>query len=221
MLPPLPILFEDAEALVIDKRAGLDVNTPRRGGPSVEAMLGAFRLGFERPPTIVHRLDCDTSGCLLLARTAKAHKRFQQAFEAGQVKKTYCAVLDGLPAEDTGLIDLALGKISSAQAGWRMVPDPKGKAARTHWRVLARNGHRSLIEFTPETGRTHQLRVHAVAGLGAPIMGDPVYGRAEPGGMMLHAIRLEVERQGRAPVIANAPWPARFAAAGFAAPEPA
>ena len=92
----LPILFEDAEALVIDKPAGLDVTTPRRGGPCVEAMLGTLRLGFARAPTILHRLDKDTSGCLLLARSDRAHKRLQQAFEGGLVKKTYHAIVEGV-----------------------------------------------------------------------------------------------------------------------------
>lgn len=213
--PPLPILFEDAEALVIDKPAGLDVTTPRRGGTSVEAMLAHFALGFQRPPTIVHRLDKDTSGCLLLARTQRAHKRLGQAFEAGLVRKTYIAVLDGVPDGDSGMIDLALGKVSSREAGWRMIPDEKGKPARTHWRVLAREERRTLIEFKPETGRTHQLRVHALAGLGHPIVGDPVYGTPTRHGLLLHAVALEVPRDGKADVTATAPWPERFIAAGF------
>ncbi|MBK8629576.1 MAG: RluA family pseudouridine synthase [Sphingomonadales bacterium] len=212
----LPILFEDAEALVIDKPAGLDVTTPRRGGPCVEAMLGTLRLGFARAPTILHRLDKDTSGCLLLARSDRAHKRLQQAFEGGLVKKTYHAIVEGVINEDAGLIDLALSKVSSREAGWRIVPDPKGKAARTHWRVLDRQGGRTMIEFTPETGRTHQLRVHALAGLGLPIWGDPVYGQPSALGMLLHAVRLEVPRPGKEAIRAEAPWPERFTRAGFA-----
>lgn len=210
-----PILFQDADALVIDKRAGLDVTRPRRGGPSVEAMLPALALGFRRAPSIVHRLDCDTSGCLLLARTDRAHRRFQQAFEAGLVEKAYVAILDGEPEGDDGLIDLPLAKVSSAAAGWRMVADAKGKAAQTHWHVLARHEGRALIRFKPETGRTHQLRVHAASGLGAPILGDPVYGQPRADGLMLHAISLSVPRDGRGPVVAHAPWPDRFAALGF------
>lgn len=212
----LPILFEDAECLVINKPAGLDVTTPRRGGPSVEAMLGTLKLGFARAPTILHRLDKDTSGCLLLARTDRAHKRLQQAFEAGQVSKTYLAIVEGLTEGDAGTIDIPLGKISSREEGWRIVPDPKGKAARTHWRVLDRQAGRTLIEFTPETGRTHQLRVHALAGLGLPIAGDPVYGQPSALGMLLHAVRLEVPRAGKTAIIAEAPWPDRFTRAGFA-----
>lgn len=213
----LPILFEDADALVIDKPAGLDVTTPRRGGSSVEATLGSLRLGFARAPTIMHRLDKDTSGCLLLARSDRAHKRLQQAFEGGLVTKTYHAVVAGLVDADSGTIDLALSKISSREAGWRIVPDPKGKAACTHWRVLDRQDGRTLIEFSPETGRTHQLRVHALSGLGLPIVGDPVYGQPSALGMLLHAVRLEVPRPGKDTIRATAPWPERFTRAGFAA----
>ncbi len=211
----LPILFEDADALVIDKPAGLDVTTPRRGGPSLEAMLGTLRLGFSRPPTIMHRLDKDTSGCLLLARSDRAHKRMQQAFEGGLVRKTYHAIVEGLVETDAGVVNLALSKVSSRETGWRIVPDPKGRAAVTHWRVIDRQGGRTLIEFAPETGRTHQLRVHALAGLGLPIVGDPVYGQPSALGMLLHAVRLEVPRAGKDAILAEAPWPERFTRAGF------
>ena len=128
-----------------------------------------------RLPLPVHRLDRDTSGCLLLARNPKAHKRFAAAFEAGVVEKTYLAVLEGIPSESQGVIDMALGKTSSAQEGWRIVPDPKGKRAVTHWQILAEAGGRCLVEFKPETGRTHQIRVHmAYAGHG--LVGDQTYG---------------------------------------------
>ena len=157
----------------------------------------------------MHRLDRDTSGCLLLARNPKAHVRFQQAFEAGQVEKTYLAVLAGVPEASKGEIDMPLAKVSTREAGWRMVADPKGKAARSKWRVLAERDGRVLIEFTPATGRTHQLRVHAASGLGIPIVGDPIYGRGgEP--MMLHASRLRLERVGKQAVAADAPLPQLF-----------
>src|SRR5580692_12523820 len=94
------IIFIDGEAIVLDKPAGLPVTTPRAGGGSVEALAPAvLRFGFARAPTLVHRLDRDTSGCLLLARNPKAHRRFAAAFEAGEVAKTYLAMLDGLPAD--------------------------------------------------------------------------------------------------------------------------
>jgi tRNA pseudouridine32 synthase/23S rRNA pseudouridine746 synthase len=203
------VLFVDGEALVIDKPAGLPVDPPRDGSLSLENHLESLRLGFKRWPVPVHRLDRDTSGCLLLARNPKAGARFQQAFEAGIVEKRYLAVLDGV-IEGEGEIDLALGKVSSAEAGWRIVPDAKGKAARTRWRALTVKDGRTLVEFRPATGRTHQIRVHAASGLGVPVVGDPVYGRADAGGMLLHAAELVVPRAGKDPVRAEAPLPERF-----------
>jgi len=207
--------FIDGEAIVIDKPAGLPVSAPRRGGISLEDHLDALRFGFQRRPAPVHRLDQDTSGCLLLARHPKALKRFAAAFADGAVTKTYLGILAGDPGSDAGTIDLALGKTSSAAAGWRIVPDPKGKAAVTHWRRIAAHGGFSLIAFRPETGRTHQLRVHALAGLGRALVGDPVYGEPHRSGMMLHAYRLGLARPGKAPIDATAPLPARFMALGF------
>ncbi|MBD8640572.1 MULTISPECIES: RluA family pseudouridine synthase [unclassified Sphingomonas] len=209
------VLFLDGEALIIDKPAGLPVDPPRDGSLSLENHLESLKFGFQRWPMPVHRLDRDTSGCLLLSRNPKAHARLQQAFEQGLVSKRYLAVLDGVPAEETGTIDMPLGKISSAEEGWRMVEDAKGKAARTGWRVLATRDGRSLVEFIPQTGRTHQIRVHAALGLGAAVVGDPVYGQKDRLGMMLHAQRLVVPRPGKADVVGIAPLPERFATAGF------
>ena len=208
------VLFIDGEALVIDKPAGLAVHPGARTPESLEDYLGALRFGFKRKPLPVHRLDRDTSGCLLLARNPKAHKRFQRAFEARQVEKTYVAVLDGMPEAEAGTIDLALDKVSSAEAGWRMVPDPAGRAAVTHWRVAAVRDGRAVILFSPETGRTHQIRVHASDGIGIPISGDPVYGRGK-GPMLLHAFSLRVDRGEKPPVEAIAPLPPSFVSAGF------
>lgn len=163
----------------------------------------------------VHRLDQDTSGCLLLARNPKVLKRFAAAFEMREARKSYLAIVAGEPADDSGMVEMALKKSSTREMGWRIVPDSAGKAARTGWRVLERASGRALLLLTPETGRTHQLRVHCASGLGLPIVGDPVYGRGEPDGMMLHAWRLEVARAGKPPVRAEAPLPARFGAAGF------
>ena len=208
------VLFIDAEALVIDKPAGLSVHPGPRTRESLEDYLDDLRFGFARRPSPVHRLDRDTSGCLLLARHPKAHKRFQRAFEEGAVAKTYVAILDGILEEEEGMIDMPLAKVSTREQGWRMVRDANGKPAVTRWRRLAVREGRSAILFTPATGRTHQLRVHAVAGLGAPIVGDPVYG-AGNGPMLLHALSLRLERPGKKPVEARAPLPSSFAQAGF------
>lgn len=203
------ILFIDAEAIVIDKPAGLPVDTPRAGGDSVASRADELKLGFQREPVAMHRLDQDTSGCLLLARNPKARAKFQQAFESGSVEKTYLAVVEGVPEDAEGVIDLALAKFSTAETGWRMVPDDKGKSARTRWRKLGERDGQSLIEFQPLTGRTHQIRVHAARGLGAPIVGDPVYGSAG-GPMLLHSRRIIVPRGNKPPIDVLAPVPDSF-----------
>ena len=208
------VLFIDGEALVIDKPAGLPVDRPRDRAQSLEDMLGELTFGFQRLPLPVHRLDRDTSGCLLLARNPKAHKRFGQAFEAGTVVKRYIAILEGEPAEDEGLIDLPLLKISTEEEGWRMTGANNGKAARTRWQVLERKNGRSMLAFFPETGRTHQIRVHAAEGLGMPIVGDPVYGTGGPA-VMLHAAELTIPRDGKPDIHAEAPLPLRFGNIGF------
>jgi tRNA pseudouridine32 synthase / 23S rRNA pseudouridine746 synthase len=205
------VLFMDRTALVIDKPAGLPVDRPKNGGPALASQLDLLRFGAFRPPSPVHRLDRDTSGCLLLARGPAAHRRFQQAWETGQVEKRYLAIVEGDPAGSAGEIDLPLAKRSTAARGWWIEPDAGGKPARTRWRVLARSAGLSLVAFEPLTGRTHQIRVHAARALGAPVLGDPVYGRAGPA-MLLHAWQLALPRTGEAPVAATAPVPARFAA---------
>ncbi|MFU7526900.1 RluA family pseudouridine synthase [Qipengyuania sp. ASV99] len=224
----IPILFEDAEALVIDKPAGLPVDRPKRGGPALFDHIEQLKLGFQRPPVAVHRLDTDTSGCLLLARNPKALKRFNKAFEDRLVGKTYLAVIDFEPREQSGTIELALSKISSAEKGWRMIAAKKGKPAISQWELLETIGDgdrkRSLIRFRPKTGRTHQLRVHALQGLGAPLLGDPIYGPVHGQNKgaprtMLHAESITVEREGKMPIIAFAPFPEDFLRAGLSPPE--
>jgi tRNA pseudouridine32 synthase/23S rRNA pseudouridine746 synthase len=208
------ILFLDGEAIVLDKPAGLAVHPGPSTPESLERFLHHFRFGFERKPLPVHRLDRDTSGCLLLSRNPKAHRRFHRAFEEGRVEKSYVAVVAGVPDRTEGVVELALAKISSASEGWRMVPDPSGKAAVTHWRLVTVVEGRAMILFKPETGRTHQIRVHAAEGLGLPIIGDPVYGVSGVP-MLLHARSLRLERPGKNPVAAEAPLPLHFHEAGF------
>ncbi len=209
------VLFLDGEALVIDKPAGLPVDRPRDGAISLENHLNSLTFGFQRWPQAVHRLDRDTSGCLLLSRNPKAHARFQQAFEAGTVEKRYVAILDGVPEGESGVIELPLAKVSTVERGWWMTADAKGKSARTAWTLLGTHDGRALVEFRPETGRTHQIRVHALEGLGLPVTGDPTYGTAHKGGTMLHAAKLTVPRGNKEAIVAEAPWPERFHALGF------
>ena len=188
------VLFIDAEALVLDKPSGLPVDAPRRGGDSIAARIDELKCGFKRPPAAMHRLDTDTSGCLLFARTAKARSAFQQAFESRAVEKYYLAIVAAEIAEEQGVIDVPLAKHSTAEAGWRMVPDDHGLSATTRWRRLAVRDGATLVEFRPLTGRTHQIRAHAREAFGRGILGDRVYG--VPGGpMLLHASRLVVPRE--------------------------
>jgi tRNA pseudouridine32 synthase/23S rRNA pseudouridine746 synthase len=203
------ILFIDAEAIVIDKPAGLPVDSPRRGGDSIASRLDELKCGFKRPPTPMHRLDTDTSGCLLFARTPKARALFQRAFETQAVEKYYLAVVATQIGEERGMIDFPLAKRSSAEAGWKMVSDPQGAKAATRWRGLEVRDGRTLVEFQPLTGRTHQIRAHAREAFGRGIVGDRVYG--VPGGpMLLHAVRLVVRREGKAAIDVTAPLPESF-----------
>jgi len=203
------ILYIDAEALVLDKPAGLPVDAPRRGGDSIAARIGELKCGFQRPPAAMHRLDTATSGCLLFARTAKARSAFQQAFEARAVEKYYLAIVARELAEDRGVIEVPLAKTSSERAGWKMVADDHGLEAITRWRRILVRGGSTLVEFRPLTGRTHQIRAHAREAFGRGIVGDRVYG--VPGGpMLLHASRLVVPRLAKPAIDVTAPLPEYF-----------
>jgi len=203
------ILFIDAEALVLDKPAGLPVDAPRAGGDSIASRIDELKCGFQRPPTAMHRLDTDTSGCLLFARTAKARSVFQHAFETRAVEKHYLAVVATEVAEQEGVIDMPLAKTSSAEAGWRMVADDHGLEAITRWRRILVHGGSTLVEFRPLTGRTHQIRAHAREAFGRGIVGDRVYG-VPSGPMLLHASRLVVPRDRKATIDVTAPLPKYF-----------
>jgi tRNA pseudouridine32 synthase/23S rRNA pseudouridine746 synthase len=203
------VLYIDAEAIVIDKPAGLPVDAPRRGGDSIASRVDELKCGFRRPPTAMHRLDTDTSGCLLFARTPKARAQFQREFETRRVEKYYLAVIGREVAEDKGVIDMPLTKTSSAEAGWKMVRADHGPSALTYWRRLAVRDGSTLVEFRPQTGRTHQIRVHAREEFGTGIVGDRMYGI--PGGpMLLHASRLVVPREGKPAIDVSAPLPDYF-----------
>ena len=129
-------------------------------------------------PWLAHRLDADTSGCLLIALRKTALREAQALFASGQVAKVYWAVVHGRPDAESGRIERNLSK-RTGPAGWRMVQDPAGQPAITDWRLLGTDGARSWLELRPKTGRTHQIRVHC-AGLGCAIVGDPLYGADAP-----------------------------------------
>ncbi len=189
-LPMLPILFQDDRFVVVDKPAGLPVHAGPRGGASVEDVFP--QLSRRRDgPWLAHRLDADTSGCLVIALRRAALHAAQAEFAAGRAEKIYWAVVQGGPGADEGSIDANLSKQTS-RAGWRMVIDPAGQTAVTDWRVLGRSDGQTWLELRPRTGRTHQIRVHC-ASIGCALLGDPIYGAGDgPLQLLARAITLRL-----------------------------
>ena len=172
--------------MVIDKPAGIAVHPGPGGGPDLESGFDALRFGLPYPPALAHRLDRDTSGCLVLGRHPKALRRLGTLFSGGLVEKVYWAVVEGRPPETEGRVETGLKKLTRG-TGWRMVVDPGGQRAVTDYRLLGADYVRAWLGLRPRTGRTHQLRVHCAV-LGCPVVGDPVYGNRQGGqGLQLYA----------------------------------
>ena len=207
------LLYRDGLMLVLNKPAGIPVHRGPKGGDNLEAGFDALRFGLPRPPALAHRLDRDTSGCLVLGRHRKALARLGLLFKQGRIAKTYWAAVEGAPSETEGLIDLPLGRLDATR-GWWMKVDPLGAPARTSWRVMGRDGARTWLALSPLTGRTHQLRVHCAA-MGWPIVGDPIYGMAGDGSPPLHlharsiAVPLSASKE---PIRVTAPVPGHMGA---------
>src|SRR5215218_1154291 len=202
------VLYRDGLMLVIDKPAGMAVHRGPQGGESLEDHFGALRYGLPRAPALAHRLDRDTSGCLVLGRHRKALALLGKLFKNGRIGKTYWAVVEGGPAEPEGRIDIPLGKMDESR-GWWMKPDPQGQPAATTWTVMGRGEGLTWLALEPLTGRTHQLRVHC-AELGFPIVGDNIYGSAprHAPGMHLHAREIVVPLyRNKPPIKVTAPVP--------------
>src|ERR1044071_7705520 len=156
------VLYRDGLMLVIDKPAGLPVHRGPKGGANLEASFNALCFGLPRPPVLAHRLDKDTSGCLVLGRHRKATASLGLLFKHGKIDKTYWTVVEGGPTADEGTIDLPLGRLN-AERGWWQKPDPEGQQAVTTWKVRGRGDGLTWGALEPATGRTHPLRVHTSA----------------------------------------------------------
>ena len=208
----IPVLYEDADCVVMNKPAG--VLTHAQGTFSPEATVATFlrsRLagGFSGARAgVVHRLDRATSGVIIGAKNQEALSWLQKQFAQRKVKKTYVAIVQGAPKEQEAVIDMPIERNPKAPATFRV--GANGKPAVTHYRVLQPGPDCSLLELKPETGRTHQLRVH-LQKIGHPIIGDPLYGDGQFGDrLFLHALSLEITLPNRERKTFTAPLPPEF-----------
>jgi 23S rRNA pseudouridine1911/1915/1917 synthase len=220
---PLDIVFENQDVVVINKPAGMVVH-PAAGhqtGTLVHAMLGydpeMEGVGGEDRPGVVHRLDKDTSGLILLAKNDAAHHWLEEQFRLRKVQKTYLALVDGKPPTPSGRVEASIGRDPGSRKKMAIVPAGKGRDAVSEYKTLESFPHHTLLEFHPLTGRTHQIRVHC-AFLGCPIVGDRVYGWKKPSLPLdrhfLHASRLRLTLPGEdQPREFEAPLPAELQAA--------
>ena len=219
---PLDILYEDDHLIIVNKPAGLVVH-PAPGnmsGTLVNAVLAhcgdqLLGIGGVQRPGIVHRLDKNTTGAIVVAKTDLAHSDLQAQMKAKTARREYLGVVYGAPKGDSGTIDAPLGRHPIDRKKNAVVPLEKGRTAVTHWQMEERLGNFSLLRFRLETGRTHQIRVHSTH-VGHPIVGDPTYGSGRDVGVKLpgqalHAERLELRHPASGePVVAIAPLPAHF-----------
>ena len=204
------VLYRDGLMIVIDKPAGIPVHAGPGGGPNLERSFDALRYGLPRPPALAHRLDRDTTGCLVLGRHPKALRRLGKLFADGRVEKTYWAVVEGTPRDDCGRIELRLKKIERRD-GWTMMPDETGQPAVTDWRLAGKGEGVAWLELHPRTGRTHQIRVHCAEALGCPVLGDRAYGARRTAPVHLHSRAISLPLYpARDAIIVEAPAPAHM-----------
>jgi 23S rRNA pseudouridine1911/1915/1917 synthase len=214
---PLDILFENDDLMVINKPAGMVVH-PAAGhdsGTLVHAVLGydpeMEGIGGEERPGVVHRLDKDTSGLILLAKNDRAHHWLQEQFRLRKVDKGYLALVDGQPPTPTGRVEASIGRDPSHRKKMAVVSPSKGREAISEYKTLESFQNHTLLEFHPLTGRTHQIRLHC-AFIGCPIVGDEIYGLRSATlkipRQFLHAFRLKIVLPGEIkPKFFEAPLP--------------
>ena len=185
------ILYKDKEVCVINKPSGLAVQGGSKLPYSLDQMLESLRFGYPETPRLVHRLDKETSGVCVLARTRKAAHRLTQAFKDRNIHKVYWAVCKGVPPLKKGTISFSLSKKKIGGVE-KMVPDEQGAPAETEYQVLEKSSGVSLLEVRPLTGRTHQIRVHCAAS-GFPLLGDKKYGdKKDKCFLHLHAKSIQI-----------------------------
>jgi len=198
---PLDIIFENDDLIVVNKPAGMVVH-PAAGhstGTLVHAVLGydpeMEGIGGEERPGVVHRLDKDTSGLIVLAKNDQAHHWLQDQFRLRAVEKTYLALVDGKPPTPSGRVEAAIGRDPSHRKRMAIVKATKGRESSSEYKTVESFSEHTLLEFHPHTGRTHQIRLHC-SFLGCPIVGDEIYGRRNPsikiGRHFLHAYKLKI-----------------------------
>ena len=190
-------IYEDSACVAINKPSGLAVQPGSRVSICVEALMKSVKHSNFR---LVHRLDKDTSGVLLIAKTLTSARRLTDAFRNNEAKKKYLAIVSGIPNQKSGVIKVHLKKtVISGEEKVVVVDehDPEGSYSETRFNVIRRSGNRALVELYPSTGRTHQLRVHCAEVLGTPIVGDKKYGtERNEKHMLLHACNIKIEKLG-------------------------
>jgi len=206
------LLYRDGLMLVVDKPAGLPVHRGPKGGNALEDYFDALRFGLPRRPALAHRLDRDTTGCLVLGRHRKALALLGKLFKQGKIGKCYWAVVEKGPDNDAGRIDIPLAKRDDSR-GWWMKADEHGLPSASTWKVMGRGDGRTWLALEPLTGRTHQLRVHC-AEMGWQIVGDTIYGNApRDGGLQLHlharTVTVPISKN-KPPVTVDAPVPSHM-----------
>lgn len=206
------LLYRDACLLVLDKPAGIAVHVTAHDTVALDQAFHHLQFGLPRPPALGHRLDRGTSGCLVLGRHRKALDRLGKLFKNQKIAKTYLAVVSGVPAEAEGTVSAPILK-SGEGSKWKMSLDAAGQEAVTDYRVLSSAEGMSVLELSPKTGRTHQIRLHCAFALGTPIIGDPFYAPPSEAPMQLHAQKLSIPYYNNKPAIAvEAPVPAQMQA---------